>query len=117
MLDLSAVEARAALDAKSISATELTTAYIAAAEETAALNNYVLLTPDHALAMAAKADARLAKGAGLICRPHGEFITVQLADHHRTGVPQIGCYGALIWRGEPVQNARTCGCLHPVCAK
>ena len=67
LLDLSAVEARAALDAKSISATELTTAYIAAAEETAALNNYVLLTPDHALAMAAKADARLAKGeAGLL---------------------------------------------------
>ena len=29
LLDLSAVEARAALDAKSISATELTTAYIA----------------------------------------------------------------------------------------
>ncbi len=67
LLDLSAVEARAALDAKSISATELTTAYIAAAEETAALNNYVLLTPDHALAMATKADARLAKGeAGLL---------------------------------------------------
>ena len=67
LLDLSAVEARAALDAKSISATELTTAYIAAAEETAALNNYVLLTPDYALAMAAKADARLAKGeAGLL---------------------------------------------------
>ena len=62
LLDLSAVEARAALDAKSISATELTTAYIAAAEETAALNNYALLTPDHALAMAAKADARMAKG-------------------------------------------------------
>ena len=67
LLDLSAVEARAALDSKSISATELTTAYIDAAEQTAALNNYVLLTPDHALDMAARADDRLAKGdAGLL---------------------------------------------------
>ena len=67
LLDLSAVEARAALDAKSISATELTSAYIDAAEQTAALNNYVLLTPDHALDMAARADHRLAKGeAGLL---------------------------------------------------
>ena len=67
LLDLSAVEARAALDAKSISATELTAAYIDAAEQTAALNNYVLLTPDHALDMAARADDRLAKGdAGLL---------------------------------------------------
>ena len=67
LLDLSAVEARASLDAKSISATELTSAYIEAAEETAALNNYVLMTPDHALDMAARADQRLAKGeAGLL---------------------------------------------------
>ena len=67
LLDLSAVEARAALDAKSICATELTAAYIDAAEQTAALNNYVLLTPDHALDMAARADDRLAKGdAGLL---------------------------------------------------
>ena len=67
LLDLSAVDARAALDAKSISATELTAAYIDAAEQTAALNNYVLLTPDHALDMAARADDRLAKGdAGLL---------------------------------------------------
>ena len=67
LLDLSAVEARAALDAKSICATELTAAYIDAAEQTAALNNYVLLTSDHALDMAARADDRLAKGdAGLL---------------------------------------------------
>ena len=57
-----AVDARAALDKKSISATELTLAYIDAAEETAALNNYVLMTPDHALDMAARADQRLAQG-------------------------------------------------------
>ena len=61
LLDLSAVEARAALDAKSISAAELASAYIDAAEQTAALNNYVLLTPEHALDMAAPADPRLAK--------------------------------------------------------
>ena len=67
LLDLSATEARAALDTKSISATELTSAYINAAEQTAALNNYVLLTPEHALDMAARADQRLAKGdAGLL---------------------------------------------------
>ena len=58
LLDLSAVEARAALDAKSISATELTSAYIKAAEQTAELNNYVLLTPDLALDMATRADHR-----------------------------------------------------------
>jgi aspartyl-tRNA(Asn)/glutamyl-tRNA(Gln) amidotransferase subunit A len=67
ILDLSAVEARTALDARSFSATELATAYIDAAEQTATLNNYVLLTPDHALDMAAKADVRLGKGeAGLL---------------------------------------------------
>ena len=67
LLDLSAVEARAALNSKSISAYELTSAYIDAAEQTAALNNYVLMTPDHALDMATRADQRLAKGeAGLL---------------------------------------------------
>ena len=65
LLDLSAVEARAALDTKSISATELTSAYIDAAEKTAELNNYVLLTPDHALEMAARADRRLAGVRGV----------------------------------------------------
>ena len=64
LLNLSAVEARAALDAKSISATELTLAYIDAAEQTAALNNYVLMTPEHALDMAERSDQRLAKGEG-----------------------------------------------------
>ena len=59
LLDLSAVEARAALDAKSISATELALAYIDAAEQTTALNNYVLLTPEHALDMAARASTAL----------------------------------------------------------
>ncbi len=67
ILDLGAVEARAALHAGEISAVELASAYIAAAEETAGLNNYVALTAEHALEMAAISDARLAKGeAGLL---------------------------------------------------
>ncbi|MGB2068805.1 MAG: Asp-tRNA(Asn)/Glu-tRNA(Gln) amidotransferase subunit GatA [Candidatus Puniceispirillaceae bacterium] len=67
MLDLGAVEARAALDAGEISAVELASAYIAAAEETAGLNNYVALTAEHALEMAATSDTRIAKGeAGLL---------------------------------------------------
>ena len=53
LLDLNAVEARNALDEKAISAVELATAYLAAAEATSNLNNYVELTADHALAMAA----------------------------------------------------------------
>ena len=38
ILSMTAVEARAALDKKAISAVELATTYIAAAEETASLN-------------------------------------------------------------------------------
>ena len=67
LLSLSAVEARVALDKKDISAVELTTAYLAAADETAALNNYVARTADQALAMAAESDKRIADGkAGLL---------------------------------------------------
>lgn len=62
LLALSAVEARAALDAKDISSVELTSAYIQAAEDTAGLNNYVLLTADKALDMASDADKRIAAG-------------------------------------------------------
>ena len=66
-LALSATEARAALDAKEISAVELTTAYLGAIEETSALNNYVAVSGELALDMAAKSDARIAAGdAGLI---------------------------------------------------
>ena len=64
ILELGAVEARAALASKSLSAVELTSAYIAAAEETAGLNNYVAMTADHALKMAAASDAKLGKGEG-----------------------------------------------------
>ena len=62
LLSLSAVEARAALDKKDVSAVELTTAYLAAADETAALNNYVARTDEQALAMAAESDKRIAQG-------------------------------------------------------
>jgi aspartyl-tRNA(Asn)/glutamyl-tRNA(Gln) amidotransferase subunit A len=62
LLALSAVEARAALDAKDISSVELTSAYIQAAEDTAGLNNYILLTADKALDMASDADKRIAAG-------------------------------------------------------
>lgn len=51
------------LKAKKFSATELTRAYIAALEEARALNAFVLETPDKALAQAAEADKRYAKGA------------------------------------------------------
>ena len=63
LLGLNAVAAREALDKKAISAIELTTAYLGAAEATAGLNNYVALTADHALAMAAESDKRIAAGA------------------------------------------------------
>ena len=67
LLDLNAFEARTALDAKSTSAVELAKAYLAAAEETSDLNNYVELTADRALAMAAESDKRIAEGtAGLL---------------------------------------------------
>ena len=66
LLDLNAVEARSALNKKSTSAVELAMAYLAAAEATSNLNNYVELTADRALAMAAASDKRIAEGtAGL----------------------------------------------------
>ena len=66
-LSLTATEARAALDAKEISSVELTNAYLGAIEETEGLNNYVAVTADIALDMAAAADKRIATGeAGLV---------------------------------------------------
>ena len=64
LLKMTAVEARAALDDKSISAVELTDAYLTAADETQALNAYTEITHDKAREMAAASDARLAKGEG-----------------------------------------------------
>ena len=63
LLSLSAVEARAALDAGEVSAPELTGAYLAAIEETGALNNYVAVTADKAMEMAEASQASLTGGA------------------------------------------------------
>ncbi len=61
-LTLSLAEARDALKAKHLSATELTRAFLGAMDKARALNAYVLETPDTALAMAAASDERLARG-------------------------------------------------------
>jgi len=67
LLSLSAVEARAALDAGDVSAPELTGAYLRAIEETGALNNYVAVTADRAMEMAQASQAKISAGeAGLI---------------------------------------------------
>ena len=56
-------EARDGLTRKQFTSTELTRAFIAAIDTgNAALNAYVLPTPDHALAQAKASDARIAKG-------------------------------------------------------
>ena len=64
LLEMTAVEARAALEAKSISAVELTDAYLGAADATQALNAYTEVTHDKARDMAKSSDQRLAKGEG-----------------------------------------------------
>ena len=61
---LTLAEARDALRAKEIAASELADAHIAAVEKARALNAYVLETPDAARAMAKAADAKIAKGEG-----------------------------------------------------
>ena len=88
LLSLSAVEARAALDAGEVSAPELTGAYLAAIEETGALNNYVALTADKAMEMAEASQARIMAGeAGLI-----EGIPVGVKDLFCTaGVASTAC--------------------------
>ncbi|MDZ4842289.1 MAG: Asp-tRNA(Asn)/Glu-tRNA(Gln) amidotransferase subunit GatA [Hyphomicrobium aestuarii] len=63
LTSLTLAEARDGLRAKAFSAAELTQAHLAAIEAgNAALNAYVLVTADHARAMAAEADKRLANG-------------------------------------------------------
>src|SRR5688572_15097527 len=60
---LTLADARAGLKTKKFSATELATAFVEAIEAgNAALNAYVLPTPEIALKQAAASDARLAKG-------------------------------------------------------
>ena len=88
LLSLSAVEARAALDAGEVSAPELTGAYLAAIEETGALNNYVAVTADRAMEMAEASQVRIkADEAGLI-----EGIPVGVKDLFCTaGVASTAC--------------------------
>ena len=88
LLSLSAVEARAALDAGDVSAPELTGAYLAAIEETGALNNYVAVTAAKAMEMAEASQARIKAGeAGLI-----EGIPVGVKDLFCTaGVASTAC--------------------------
>ena len=62
LLSLSATEAKRALTQKEISAVELTTAYLEAIDQTAGLNNYVVVTADKALEMAANSDKKIAGG-------------------------------------------------------
>ncbi len=62
ILKLNAVEASAAMQKGDISSVELTTAYLAAADATAVLNNYVNLCEEKALEMAQQSDKRRADG-------------------------------------------------------
>ena len=67
LLKLTAVDALTALKSGTTSSVELTSAYLAAAEATAGLNNYVTLSADKAMDMAKASDKRRADGqAGLI---------------------------------------------------
>lgn len=59
---LTLADARTKLLSKEITSVELTEAHLAAAKASDKLNAYVTLTPDIALEMAAKSDARIAKG-------------------------------------------------------
>jgi aspartyl-tRNA(Asn)/glutamyl-tRNA(Gln) amidotransferase subunit A len=65
LTDLTIAEARDALGKKAFSARELAVAYNKAVEAIKPLNAFITPTPDHALDMAAAADARLAKGEAL----------------------------------------------------
>jgi len=64
LTDLTIAEARDGLRAKSFSVQELAKAHLDAIETAAALNAYVLPTPERALEMAKASDARLGKGEG-----------------------------------------------------
>ena len=63
LLELTAKQARAGLAAGEFTSVELTKAYLAAAEQTKALNNYVAMAEEQAVEMAAKSDAAYANGS------------------------------------------------------
>ncbi len=104
LLDLNATEARQALGKKSISAVELVTTYLDAAEATSGLNNYVELTADHALAMAAKSDERIAAGkAGLL-----EGLPIGVKDLFCTkGISSTACSNILKGYTPPYESTVT----------
>ena len=62
LTDLTIAEARAGLAAKRFSARELAAAHVEAMERAKDLNAYITPTPDRALEMAARSDARIAAG-------------------------------------------------------
>src|SRR5215470_10337596 len=62
LTSLTLADARDRLRKKEFSASELARAHLAAMKKARALNAYVLETPEHALAMAEAADARLKTG-------------------------------------------------------
>jgi aspartyl-tRNA(Asn)/glutamyl-tRNA(Gln) amidotransferase subunit A len=62
LTNLTLAEARAALAKKEFTAVELADAHLSAIERARALNAFVVETPDKARAMAAAADARIARG-------------------------------------------------------
>ncbi|MEW6256656.1 MAG: Asp-tRNA(Asn)/Glu-tRNA(Gln) amidotransferase subunit GatA [Pseudomonadota bacterium] len=59
---LTLTQAREGLAQREFTAVELTQAYLTAIEDARALNAFTVETPDHALAMAARADERIASG-------------------------------------------------------
>jgi aspartyl-tRNA(Asn)/glutamyl-tRNA(Gln) amidotransferase subunit A len=63
-ITMTLAEARDALKARAVSATEMTQAFLDAMEAARSLNAYVLETPEQALAMAKASDERLARGEG-----------------------------------------------------
>jgi aspartyl-tRNA(Asn)/glutamyl-tRNA(Gln) amidotransferase subunit A len=85
-------DARDALKAKKITAVELTDAHVAAVSVAAPLNAYVLETPDHARAMAAQSDKKIAAGtAGPL-----EGIPLGIKDLYATkGVRTTACSNIL----------------------
>jgi len=62
LTNMTLAQARDAVRAKSVSSTELTTAFLEAMDKGRGLNAYVAETHDQALAMAKASDARIAKG-------------------------------------------------------
>ena len=60
--ELTLAQARDAIHAKKISATELTQAHIAAVENARSLGAFIVETPEQALDMAKASDARIAAG-------------------------------------------------------